>query len=84
MTSSSPTRAVRRRIPVFAATRRSFSALADRALALGFDAVATGHYARLSDGRLTRAVDRDKDQSHVLGVLTGTTELCPVPDRGHA
>ena len=47
-----------------------FSALAARALALGFDAVATGHYARLSDGRLRRAVDIDKDQSYVLGVLT--------------
>jgi tRNA-specific 2-thiouridylase len=47
-----------------------FSALAARALALGFDAVATGHYARLSEGRLRRAVDHDKDQSYVLGVLT--------------
>jgi len=47
-----------------------FSALAARALALGFDALATGHYARLSDGRLRRAVDADKDQSYVLGVLT--------------
>jgi tRNA-specific 2-thiouridylase len=50
--------------------RIKFSALAARALALGFDAVATGHYARLSDGRLRRAVDTDKDQSYVLGVLT--------------
>jgi tRNA-specific 2-thiouridylase len=50
--------------------RIKFSALAARALALGFDAVATGHYARLSDGRLRRAVDPDKDQSYVLGVLT--------------
>ena len=50
--------------------RIKFSALADRALALGFDAVATGHYARLAAGRLRRAVDRDKDQSYVLGVLT--------------
>ena len=47
-----------------------FSALAARAVALGFDAVATGHYARLSEGRLRRAVDPDKDQSYVLGVLT--------------
>jgi tRNA-specific 2-thiouridylase len=47
-----------------------FSALSARALALGFDAVATGHYARLADGRLRRAVDRDKDQSYVLAVLT--------------
>lgn len=47
-----------------------FSALSDRAIALGFDTVATGHYARLSGGRLRRAVDRDKDQSYVLAVLT--------------
>jgi tRNA-specific 2-thiouridylase len=47
-----------------------FSALAAKALALGFDVVATGHYARLSEGRLRRAVDADKDQSYVLGVLT--------------
>ncbi|HET9875531.1 MAG TPA: tRNA 2-thiouridine(34) synthase MnmA [Mycobacterium sp.] len=47
-----------------------FSAVAARALALGFDMVATGHYARLSDGRLRRAVDADKDQSYVLAVLT--------------
>lgn len=50
--------------------RIKFSALAARALALGFDTVATGHYARLSDGRLRRAVDREKDQSYVLAVLT--------------
>ena len=52
-----------------------FSALLDRALGLGFDAVCTGHYARLgraADGRaeLRRAVDPDKDQSYVLAVLT--------------
>lgn len=47
-----------------------FSALAVRAMALGFDVVATGHYAQLQDGKLRRAVDRDKDQSYVLGVLT--------------
>ncbi len=60
-----------------------FSALADRALALGFDAVATGHYARLSDGSLRRAVDRDKDQSYVLGVLTASQlrrALFPIGD----
>jgi tRNA-specific 2-thiouridylase len=50
--------------------RIKFSALSARALALGFDAVATGHYARLSDGRLRRAVDAEKDQSYVLAVLT--------------
>lgn len=47
-----------------------FSALSARALALGFDAVVTGHYARLRQGRLRRAVDLDKDQSYVLAVLT--------------
>ncbi|WP_344782782.1 tRNA 2-thiouridine(34) synthase MnmA [Gordonia caeni] len=46
-----------------------FAALAERALALGFDALATGHYARLHDGELRRAVDADKDQSYVLAVL---------------
>ncbi|GLB62475.1 tRNA-specific 2-thiouridylase MnmA [Dietzia sp. NCCP-2495] len=59
--------------------RIKFEALLDRGMALGFDAVATGHYARLSheelpDGTtrpvLRRAVDEAKDQSYVLGVLT--------------
>jgi tRNA-specific 2-thiouridylase len=48
-----------------------FSAVLDRALALGFDAVVTGHHARLgADGLLRRSVDAGKDQSYVLGVLT--------------
>ncbi len=47
-----------------------FSAVLDKALALDFDAVCTGHYARVVDGRLLRAVDETKDQSYVLGVLT--------------
>ncbi|QUX26233.1 tRNA 2-thiouridine(34) synthase MnmA [Nocardiopsis sp. MT53] len=47
-----------------------FEAVLDRAVALGFDAVATGHHVRKVDGRLVRSVDRDKDQSYVLGVLT--------------
>ena len=50
-----------------------FSALLDRALALGFDAVCTGHYAQLevsdSGVKLKRAIDPQKDQSYVLGVL---------------
>ncbi len=50
--------------------RIKFSAVAARALALGFDLVATGHYARLSHGRLRRAADAGKDQSYVLAVLT--------------
>ena len=47
-----------------------FAAVLDRALALGFDAVVTGHHARLVDGVLSRSVDAAKDQSYVLGVLT--------------
>ncbi len=47
-----------------------FSAVLDRALALGFDAVVTGHHARLDAGRLRRSVDMGKDQSYVLAVLT--------------
>ncbi|MCW2644855.1 MAG: tRNA-uridine 2-sulfurtransferase [Pseudonocardiales bacterium] len=47
-----------------------FTAVLDRALALGFDAVVTGHHARLDDGRLRRSVDMGKDQSYVLAVLT--------------
>ena len=54
--------------------RIKFAAVLDRARALGFDAVATGHYARLRTGQdgsvqLHRARDRGKDQSYVLGVL---------------
>jgi tRNA-specific 2-thiouridylase len=47
-----------------------FAAVLDRALALGFDAVCTGHYARITDGVLRRATDPGKDQSYVLAVLT--------------
>ena len=49
-----------------------FEAVLDRALALGFDAVCTGHYARIDgdSGTLQRAVDDGKDQSYVLAVLT--------------
>ena len=52
-----------------------FEAVLDRALALGFDAVVTGHYARIDEGptgerELHRASAWAKDQSYVLGVLT--------------
>ena len=56
--------------------RIKFAAVLDRGLALGFDAVVTGHYAQLrprpdGDGvDLHRAADHAKDQSYVLGVLT--------------
>jgi tRNA-uridine 2-sulfurtransferase len=58
-----------------------FAAVLDRAVALGFDAVCTGHHARLAPSggaagnpaggqRLLRSVDPAKDQSYVLAVLT--------------
>lgn len=50
-----------------------FTAVLERGLAMDFDAVATGHYARIVDGpsgpELHRAVDPSKDQSYVLAVL---------------
>jgi tRNA-specific 2-thiouridylase len=51
-----------------------FATLLDKAVALGFDAVCTGHYARIvahDDGtrELHRAADPDKDQSYVLAVM---------------
>lgn len=50
-----------------------FDLLIERARRLGFDAVATGHHARVvqRDGRaaLARGVDERKDQSYVLGFL---------------
>ena len=53
--------------------RIKFTAVLDRALALGFDAVVTGHHAQLAieAGRpvLRRSVDVAKDQSYVLGTL---------------
>lgn len=53
--------------------RIKFLALLERAVALGFDAVATGHYAQVIAGpggpELHRGADPDKDQSYVLGML---------------
>lgn len=50
-----------------------FSALLDRGIALGFDAVVTGHYATIvrDEERLElhRAADAAKDQSYVLAVM---------------
>ena len=55
-----------------------FEALLDKAAALGFDAVATGHYAKIitrtdDDGleirELHRSPNDDKDQSYVLAVM---------------
>ena len=37
---------------------------------LGADYIATGHYARLEDGKLLRAVDSNKDQTYFLSQVT--------------
>ncbi|MFE5671907.1 tRNA 2-thiouridine(34) synthase MnmA [Agromyces sp. NPDC056523] len=55
--------------------RIKFAALLEKALALGFDAVCTGHYATIvtdaaGHRELHRASAWAKDQSYVLGVLT--------------
>ncbi len=59
-----------------------FDRLLERAAALGFDAVATGHHARvveLPDGtrRVARGADARKDQSYVLAML-GQDQLARV------
>jgi tRNA-uridine 2-sulfurtransferase len=52
-----------------------FGLLLERATRLGFDALATGHHARVvvgDDGpRLRRGADARKDQSYVLAMLSG-------------
>lgn len=51
-----------------------FAAVLDRARAMNFDGVVTGHYAITKEGplgkTLHRAIDEMKDQSYVLSVLT--------------
>ena len=50
-----------------------FAAVLDRAKAMGFDGVVTGHYANMRETNgersLHRAIDNSKDQSYVLAVL---------------
>jgi tRNA-specific 2-thiouridylase len=55
--------------------RIKFAALLEKALALGFDALCTGHYASIEKDpygnlELHRSTAMAKDQSYVLGVLT--------------
>ena len=64
-----------------------FARLSERAELLGFDAVATGHHARIDRRaeslRLQRGADRAKDQSYVVHMLTQTDlarTLFPVGD----
>ncbi len=43
-----------------------FGLFYEKALELGFDRVATGHYCRIERGKVLRAVDKNKDQSYFL------------------
>lgn len=48
-----------------------FKLFLDTALEDGADMIATGHYARVEDGVLKRAVDENKDQTYFLYRVTG-------------
>jgi len=69
-----------------------FDRLTRRAWAVGFDAVATGHHARIVERpagtrRLARGADRAKDQSYVLYMLDQSTlarTLLPVGETSKA
>ena len=43
-----------------------FDMFAEEARKLGADYIATGHYARIENGKLLRGVDRNKDQTYFL------------------
>lgn len=47
-------------------TQLKFGHLFSLAESVGADSVATGHYAKVQDGRLYRAADADKDQTYYL------------------
>ena len=47
-----------------------FDMFAKEAIKLGADFIATGHYARIKDGRLLRAVDNNKDQTYFLSQVS--------------
>ena len=46
-----------------------FDLFIKEALKLGADYIATGHYARIKDGKLLRAVDLNKDQTYFLAYV---------------
>ncbi len=47
-----------------------FDMFAKKAQELGADFVATGHYARIKDGKLLRAIDNNKDQTYFLSQVS--------------
>ncbi len=58
-----------------------FKLFLDAAISEGADLIAMGHYARVKDGKLLRAVDDNKDQTYFLYRVTGeamTKTLFPI------
>ena len=47
-----------------------FDMFIEEAKKLGADYIATGHYARLQDGKLLRGIDKNKDQTYFLSQVT--------------
>lgn len=47
-----------------------FDMFAKEAIKLGADYIATGHYARIKDGKLLRAIDENKDQTYFLSQVS--------------
>ena len=47
-----------------------FDMFVKEAKKLGADYIATGHYARIKDGKLLRAIDNNKDQTYFLSQLS--------------
>jgi tRNA-specific 2-thiouridylase len=47
-----------------------FDSFVKEALKLGADYIATGHYARMQDGKLLRGIDSNKDQTYFLSQLS--------------
>lgn len=60
-----------------------FKAFLDHALTLGADFIATGHYAKVRNGQLFKAKDRNKDQTYFLHAVDAAAlskTLFPVGD----
>ena len=49
-----------------------FDKFKKEAFKLGADAIATGHYARMENGKLLRGVDKNKDQTYFLSQVSKT------------
>ncbi len=60
-----------------------FDMFVKEAIKLGADYIATGHYARIKDGKLLRGIDDNKDQTYFLSQLSNqqlSNVLFPIGD----